>query len=69
MKKHQPKVDLGLVYGMYGGISYPGLYCMDAESSKEFFRSMKKPFRKLWKATKSFHSSIGEKIAVLQNLL
>lgn len=68
MKKHQPKVDLGLVYGMYGGISYPGL-CIDAELSKEFFRSMKSPFRRLWKAIKSFHSSLGEKLAVLQNLL
>lgn len=68
MKKHQPKVDLGLVYGMYGGVGYPGYY-MDAEVSKEIFRLMRHCFRKFWKAAKSFYSSIGEKVIALQNLL
>ena len=68
MKKHQPKVDLGLVYGMYGGVGYPGYY-MDAEVSKELFRLMRCCFRKFWKALKRFQLSIGERVTALQNLL
>lgn len=51
MKQNRPKVDLGYVYGMYGGIGYPG-YHMDTEASKELFRLLRYCFRLIWRSLK-----------------
>jgi hypothetical protein len=59
MKNNRPKVDLGLVYSMYGGIGYPGYY-MDPELSKELFRLMRYYFRRLWRSVRrSYRSHIA----------
>jgi len=51
MKNNRPKVDLGMVYTMYGGIGYPGYY-MDTEVSKLIFRYIRYYFRKFWRSYK-----------------
>jgi hypothetical protein len=68
MKQNQHKVDLGIVYTMYGGIGYPGYY-IDAEISKELFRLMRYYFRKVWRSICRSLSSTVAKIPALQNLL
>lgn len=68
MKQNRPKVDLGLVYNMYGGVGYPGYY-MDAEVSKELSRLMRYYFRRFWRSIKRSLSSVIEGIPALQNLL
>jgi hypothetical protein len=64
MKQNQHKVDLGLVYTMYGGIGYPGYY-MDAEVSKELSRLMRCCFRKVWESINRFLSSVAARISAL----
>ena len=51
MKKNRPKVDLGLVYTMYGGVGYPGYY-YDPEVSYLVFRYMRYYVRKFWRSFK-----------------
>jgi hypothetical protein len=66
MKQNRHKVDLGLVYSMYGGVGYPGYY-MDAELSKEMFRLMRYCFRKLWRQIKRSFTSAASEIPAPQN--
>ena len=51
MKKNRPKVDLGMVYTMYGGLGYPGYY-MDPETSYLVFRFMRYYVRRIWRSLK-----------------
>jgi len=51
MKQNQPKVDLVMVYTMYGGLGYPGYY-VDTETSKLLFRYMRYYFRRFWRSFK-----------------
>jgi hypothetical protein len=68
MKQNRPKLDLGFVYGMYGGIGYPGYY-MEPELSKEIFRFMRYYLRRLWRSTKRSLVLAVDRIPALQNLL
>lgn len=71
MKQNQPKVDLGYVYGMYGGIGYPAYY-MDPEVSKLLFRYMRYYFRKFLrffkKSCKVYIAEFERNSMILTNL-
>lgn len=69
MKQNRPKVDLGLVHSMYGGVGYPYAYYMDTEVSKELFRLMKCAFRAFWGLIKKPFIYMVDKLPALQNLL
>ncbi len=64
MKKNRPKVDLGLVYSMYGGVGYPGCCYMDPETSYLVFRYMRYYVRRFWR---SFKRSYRIHIANMEN--
>jgi hypothetical protein len=69
MKQNQRKVDLGIVYSMYGGVGYPYAYYIDTETSKELFRLMKCAFRMFCGFIKKPFIFIVSRIPILQNLL